>query len=74
MPWTLSPDFVLREVPASFARDLGWRLEAAWIGGFVWDSNINLAISAAAMSNLPGVCGVLLRLCRTLAARLAFEC
>ena len=25
----------------------------AWIGGFVWDSNINLAISAAAMSNLP---------------------
>lgn len=25
----------------------------AWIGGFVWDSNINLAISAASMSNLP---------------------
>lgn len=24
-----------------------------WIGGFVWDSNINLAISAASMSNLP---------------------
>lgn len=24
-----------------------------WIGGFVWDSNLNLAISAAAMSNLP---------------------
>ncbi len=23
-----------------------------WIGGFVWDSNINLAISAASMSNL----------------------
>lgn len=29
----------------------GWK--PAWIGGFVWDSNINLAISAAAMSNLP---------------------
>lgn len=28
----------------------GWK--PAWIGGFVWDSNINLAISAAAMSNL----------------------
>lgn len=24
-----------------------------WIGGFVWDSNINLAVSAASMSNLP---------------------
>lgn len=24
-----------------------------WIGGFVWDSNINLAVSAATMSNLP---------------------
>lgn len=24
-----------------------------WIGGFVWDSNINLAISAASISNLP---------------------
>lgn len=29
----------------------GWR--PAWIGGFVWDSNINLAISAATISNLP---------------------
>lgn len=29
----------------------GWK--PAWIGGFVWDSNINLAVSAAAMSNLP---------------------
>lgn len=29
----------------------GWK--PAWIGGFVWDSNINLAISAASMSNLP---------------------
>ena len=29
----------------------GWR--PAWIGGFVWDSNINLAVSAASMSNLP---------------------
>lgn len=29
----------------------GWK--PMWIGGFVWDSNINLAISAAAMSNLP---------------------
>lgn len=29
----------------------GWK--PAWIGGFVWDSNINLAISAATMSNLP---------------------
>lgn len=28
----------------------GWK--PAWIGGFVWDSNINLAISAASMSNL----------------------
>lgn len=28
----------------------GWK--PAWIGGFVWDSNINLAVSAAAMSNL----------------------
>ena len=28
----------------------GWTPD--WIGGFVWDSNINLAISAAAMSNL----------------------
>lgn len=28
----------------------GWK--PAWIGGFVWDSNLNLAISAAAMSNL----------------------
>lgn len=28
----------------------GWK--PGWIGGFVWDSNINLAISAAAMSNL----------------------
>ena len=25
----------------------------AWIGGFVWDSNINLAISSASMGNLP---------------------
>ncbi|WP_291590174.1 glycosyl hydrolase family 95 catalytic domain-containing protein [Bacteroides sp.] len=24
-----------------------------WVGGFVWDSNLNLAISAASMSNLP---------------------
>ena len=29
----------------------GWK--PAWIGGFVWDSNINLAVSAASMSNLP---------------------
>lgn len=29
----------------------GWK--PAWIGGFVWDSNLNLAISAASMSNLP---------------------
>ena len=29
----------------------GWKPD--WIGGFVWDSNINLAISAASMSNLP---------------------
>ena len=29
----------------------GWKPN--WIGGFVWDSNINLAISAASMSNLP---------------------
>lgn len=29
----------------------GWK--PAWNGGFVWDSNINLAISAASMSNLP---------------------
>lgn len=29
----------------------GWK--PMWIGGFVWDSNINLAISAATMSNLP---------------------
>lgn len=29
----------------------GWT--PAWIGGFVWDSNINLAVSAASMSNLP---------------------
>lgn len=29
----------------------GWK--PAWIGGFVWDSNINLAVSAAAMCNLP---------------------
>lgn len=28
----------------------GWK--PSWIGGFVWDSNLNLAISAAAMSNL----------------------
>ena len=28
----------------------GWK--PMWIGGFVWDSNINLAISAASMSNL----------------------
>ena len=28
----------------------GWK--PGWIGGFVWDSNINLAISAASMSNL----------------------
>lgn len=29
----------------------GWKPN--WIGGFVWDSNINLAISAASMNNLP---------------------
>lgn len=29
----------------------GWK--PAWIGGFVWDSNLNLAISATTMSNLP---------------------
>ena len=29
----------------------GWN--PAWVGGFVWDSNLNLAISAASMSNLP---------------------
>lgn len=29
----------------------GWK--PAWIGGFVWNSNINLAISGAAMGNLP---------------------
>ncbi|WP_294629120.1 glycoside hydrolase N-terminal domain-containing protein [uncultured Bacteroides sp.] len=29
----------------------GWN--PAWIGGFVWDSNLNLAISATTMSNLP---------------------
>lgn len=28
----------------------GWK--PGWIGGFVWDSNINLAISAASMGNL----------------------
>lgn len=28
----------------------GWT--PAWIGGFVWDSNINLAVSAASISNL----------------------
>ena len=42
----------------------GWK--PAWIGGFVWDSNINLAISAAAMSNLPecaeSYCGYVERL------------
>ena len=31
----------------------GGSWKPAWIGGFVWDSNINLAISAASMSNLP---------------------
>lgn len=30
----------------------GGTWKPAWIGGFVWDSNINLAISAASMSNL----------------------
>lgn len=30
----------------------GGSWKPAWIGGFVWDSNINLAISAASMSNL----------------------
>lgn len=29
----------------------GWK--PMWIGGFVWDSNINLAISAASLCNLP---------------------
>lgn len=29
----------------------GWKPN--WIGGFVWDSNINLAISATTMANLP---------------------
>lgn len=29
----------------------GWK--PAWIGGFVWDSNLNLAISAASITNLP---------------------
>ncbi|MDR2915027.1 MAG: glycoside hydrolase family 95 protein [Tannerella sp.] len=29
----------------------GWKPQ--WIGGFVWDSNLNLAISAASMGNLP---------------------
>lgn len=28
----------------------GWK--PGWIGGFVWDSNINLAVSAASMGNL----------------------
>lgn len=31
----------------------GGSWKPAWIGGFVWDSNINLAISAASMGNLP---------------------
>lgn len=30
----------------------GGTWKPAWIGGFVWDSNLNLAISAASMSNL----------------------
>lgn len=30
----------------------GGSWKPAWIGGFVWDSNINLAISAASMGNL----------------------
>ncbi len=30
----------------------GGSWKPAWIGGFVWDSNINLAVSAASMSNL----------------------
>lgn len=30
----------------------GGTWKPAWIGGFVWDSNINLAVSAASMSNL----------------------
>jgi len=30
----------------------GGSWKPAWIGGFVWDSNLNLAISAASMSNL----------------------
>lgn len=31
----------------------GGSWKPAWIGGFVWDSNINLAISATTLSNLP---------------------
>lgn len=30
----------------------GGSWKPAWIGGFVWDSNLNLAVSAASMSNL----------------------